>query len=185
MIKKYCDFCEQEQSVIEKQITESFNVKGEQITATITIQVCSECGNEVWNEELEKANEVIVFSAYRKKMGLLQPSEIKAIREKYNLSQASFSKLLGFGEKTITRYENGSIQDVAHDNLIRTMESTSAFKKIWSLRKELLSANDNKKINEVLENNSGVYIMQPRINTKEYNISTSSNTHKRGGIKYA
>lgn len=46
------------------------------------------------------------------------PEEIKAIREQYGLSQRSFSKLLNWGDKTIFRYENGSIQDKAHNSLL-------------------------------------------------------------------
>ena len=46
------------------------------------------------------------------------PEEIKKIREQYGLSQRSFAKLLNWGDKTICRYENGSIQDKAHNSLL-------------------------------------------------------------------
>ena len=42
----------------------------------------------------------------------------KNIRVQYNLSQRSFAKLLNWGDKTIFRYENGSIQDKAHNAIL-------------------------------------------------------------------
>ena len=49
---------------------------------------------------------------------MLLPEEIRKIREQYGLSQRSFAKLLNWGDKTICRYENGSIQDKAHNSLL-------------------------------------------------------------------
>lgn len=46
------------------------------------------------------------------------PEEIKKIREQYGLSQRSFAKLLNWGDKTICRYENGSVQDKVHNSLL-------------------------------------------------------------------
>ena len=46
------------------------------------------------------------------------PKEIKKIREQYGLSQRAFAKLLNWGDKTNYRYENGSIQDRAHNSLL-------------------------------------------------------------------
>lgn len=49
---------------------------------------------------------------------VLLPNEIKKIREQYGLSQRSFAKLLNWEDKTICRYENGSVQDKAHNSLL-------------------------------------------------------------------
>ncbi len=45
----------------------------------------------------------------RAKEGLLQPGEIRAIREDLGLSQAEFEKLLGVGPKTVVRWERGTV----------------------------------------------------------------------------
>ena len=66
------------------------------------------------------------------------------------MSQSSFAKLLGFGEKTITRYENGAIQDVCHDNMIRLMESIDSFSLIWKERKGCLSQREQIEIDSRL-----------------------------------
>lgn len=45
--------------------------------------------------------------------------EIKDIRKRYGLSQHAFARLLGIGEASITRYENGATPTKANANLIR------------------------------------------------------------------
>ena len=92
----------------------------------------------------------------------MQPNEIKKIRKKYNLTQSAFSKLLGFGEKTITRYENGSIQDLAHDNLIRLMNSQNSFMEIWNLHKNKLTQVENENIIKCLEFTT-IYILKENL----------------------
>ena len=49
-------------------------------------------------------------------------NEIKLIRKKYGMNQKEFSQALGFGEITIHRFENGSIQTEAVDAVIRLSE---------------------------------------------------------------
>lgn len=146
MKKMYCVECDKEviTKIIEKE--ETANIKGLEITCKIKVRVCPECGEELLDPDLEDENLDLFYNEYRKQKKLLSPEEIKAIRLKYNLSQTSFARLLGFGEKTIARYENGSIQDTAHDNLIRSMSSVDAFFRLWELRKDCLTENDNKRI---------------------------------------
>ena len=80
--------------------------------------VCAECGEEFYCEEFDNATLINAYNEYRRKHKLLLPEEIKKIREQYGLSQRSFAKLLNWGDKTICRYENGSIQDKAHNSLL-------------------------------------------------------------------
>lgn len=135
----YCSSCEElhDTKIIEKEQT--LSVKGKNITLAVRIRVCQECGEEILDEELDNETLSRFYDEYRRLENLLLPSEIKTIRQRYNLSQSSFAKLLGFGEKTITRYENGAIQDACHDNLIRLMDSWESFVLIWKERKDVLS----------------------------------------------
>ena len=57
------------------------------------------------------------------------PEEIKQIREQYGLSQRSLAKLLNWGDKTIHRYENGSLQDRAHNSMLVFLQEPSNMKK--------------------------------------------------------
>ena len=49
----------------------------------------------------------------------LSPEDIRSIREKYGLSRRAFSQLLGIGEASLARYENGAKPTKANANLIR------------------------------------------------------------------
>ena len=117
-MRKYCEECgrEVETKVVTKR--ESYDVCGESIEVDSQILVCAECGEEFYCEELDNATLIRAYNEYRRRHKLLLPEEIKKIREQYGLSQRSFAKLLNWGDKTICRYENGSIQDKAHNSLL-------------------------------------------------------------------
>ena len=118
LMRKYCEECgkEVETKIITKK--ETYEIYGEQIEVNARILVCAECGEEFYCEELDNTTLVNTYNEYRRRHKLLLPEEIKQIREQYGLSQRGFSKLLNWGDKTICRYENGSIQDKAHNSLL-------------------------------------------------------------------
>lgn len=97
--------------------------KGEEVAFTSTYEYCSNADELLETEEMIKANSLAMKDAYRKKVGLLTSSEIKNIREKYGISQKDFSEVLDWGMATITRYENHQVQDRAHDDVLRKIDS--------------------------------------------------------------
>lgn len=117
-MRKYCEECgrEVETKVIAKK--ETYDVCGEPVEVDAQVLVCADCGEEFYSEELDNATLVRTYNEYRRRHKLLLPEEIKKIREQYGLSQRSFARLLNWGDKTICRYENGSIQDRAHNSLL-------------------------------------------------------------------
>lgn len=117
-MKKYCEKCgkEVETTVITKK--ETYVIYKEPIEVDAQILVCENCGEELYSEELDSLTLINAYNEYRKKHKLLLPEEIKKIREQYGLSQRGFAKLLNWGDKTICRYENGSIQDKAHNSIL-------------------------------------------------------------------
>lgn len=117
-MKKYCDECgrEVDTKVITKK--EVYNVCKEPIEVDAKVLVCSECGEEFYCEKLDNETLKNAYDEYRRRHKLLQPEEIKKIRTQYGLSQRAFAKLLNWGDKTIFRYENGSVQDKAHNSLL-------------------------------------------------------------------
>lgn len=127
-MRKYCEECgrEVEAKIVEKY--EEYDVCGDKIGVNAQVLVCSECGEEFYCEALDNATLMNAYNVYRKRHKLLLPEEIKQIREQYGLSQRSFSKLLNWGDKTICRYENGSIQDKAHNSLLLLLREPSNMK---------------------------------------------------------
>lgn len=145
-MKRFCGNCESMHEITEKKELREYEIKNTKVSAEITILTCNHCGEEIYDRETEINNDRLLFDSYKSKNNLLTSKDIIGIREKYGLSQSSLALILGVGLKTITRYENGSIQDSAHDSLLRLIDLEEGFLLLWSARKTLLSAQENKKI---------------------------------------
>lgn len=117
-MKKFCDVCGKEVKTKVIVKNETYEVFGDEIEVDAKVLTCSECGEELFSEELDNATLVRAYEIYRSRHKLLSPEEIKDIRERYGLSQRSFAKLLNWGDKTVFRYENGSVQDKTHNSLM-------------------------------------------------------------------
>ncbi|MBQ2446477.1 MAG: type II toxin-antitoxin system MqsA family antitoxin [Oscillospiraceae bacterium] len=135
----YCPKCECDNESEVRIVSETYPVKGEDITIEAQVRFCRCCGNDIWDEELDSKNLKKAFGEYSRKHGLLQPEEIRSIREKYGISQVVFARILGFGDKTITRYENGSIPDATHNNLIYLVGSPQIFSDLLNMRKNAIT----------------------------------------------
>lgn len=147
----YCPNCDSDVESAVRTITETYPVKGKSVTIEAHVRFCECCGKDLWDEELDSQNLLDAYAVYRKKHNLLQPLEIRMIREKYNLSQVAFARVLGFGDKTIARYENGSIADCAQNNLIDLVQHPSNFKKLLEKNKEKISEQDYENAQVALE----------------------------------
>lgn len=119
----YCDDCKQMREYDVVARTETYEVKGDPVTIEASVAVCRTCGHELGVEEVDEATLQQAYSVYRSRHGLLQPEEIRSIRSMYGLGQKAFSKLLGWGEVTLARYEGGSIQSAAHDQMLRLVQN--------------------------------------------------------------
>ncbi|MGL6131386.1 MAG: type II TA system antitoxin MqsA family protein [Fusobacteriaceae bacterium] len=101
------------------EIEKTYEVKGTPITFMEKIAVDEKTGEEIFDPILEQENDRRIFDRYKELKGLLTSQKIKEIRLKFGLTQVQFAQILGFGDKTIARYENGSVQDMAQNNLIK------------------------------------------------------------------
>lgn len=119
MRKSFCSICGDFVFSSIQNTTETFHVRGIDITITSPARICENCGEIVFDEVLDDEKLKLVYRGYRNLKGMLQPEEIKEIREKRNLTQEEFSKLLGFN---VARYENGSLQSEEEDRKIRSFE---------------------------------------------------------------
>lgn len=150
-MRKYCEECGRE--VDTKIITknENYDVCGEQIEVEARILVCTDCGEEFYCEELDNATLISAYNEYRRRHRLLMPEEIKKIRKQYGLSQRSFAKLLNWGDKTVCRYENGSIQDKAHNSLLLFLREPGNMRTYLSENEILLDAKQKNKLLETVD----------------------------------
>ena len=147
-MKKYCEECgrEVETEIITKK--ESYSVRGETIEVDAQVLVCVDCGEEFFCEKLDNETLLMAYNEYRRKHRLLLPEEIKRIREQYGLSQRAFANLLNWGDKTICRYENGSIQDKAHNSLLLFLRDPQNMRTYLTENEVLLDERQKNKLME-------------------------------------
>ncbi len=114
----YCPICEKDRQVTPRSSREEYTVRGEKISLDVPRLICGQCGEAMIDDAF--GDPVLkVYAEYRRRHGLLTPEQIRGVREKYSLSQDAFATLLGTSPATFARYEGGSIQDKAYDQLIR------------------------------------------------------------------
>ena len=137
--EKFCPVCEDYRRFTTENRHETYTVRRREITVPTAVEVCTTCGESLFDEARDSELLEHVYANYRKDEGLLTPDEIKAIRNRYRLSQKSLAALLGMSEATINRYENGSLQDSAHDNAIRACENATFVRDLLARNGHLLS----------------------------------------------
>jgi len=147
----FCPHCEVERAVKIKEAEEIFKVRGEPISVLSKVAICTSCGKELVDEELESENFEGAYRKYRKRHGLLSPREIRGIRERYGLSQRALAKLLRWGEVTINRYENGAIQDKVHDDMLRFIVNPRNMREVYERNADALPAQRIKRVQERIE----------------------------------
>lgn len=150
-MRKYCEQCGNEVDTKIVNKNEKYEVCGEIFEVEAQVLLCDVCGEELFCEELDNATLVKVYNEYKRKHKLLLPDEIKSIREQYGLSQRGFAKLLNWGDKTIHRYENGSIQDKAHNSLLLFLRDPENMKKYLAENEILLEERQKERLLKTID----------------------------------
>jgi len=141
MKKVYCPTCDTYTGANIFSKKETFNVKGEDVVVKSSVLICDKCKQDIFDEKLDEKNLELAYTEYRKKHNLLLPTEVKEIREKYDLSQRALSRLLEWGEITVNRYENGAIQDAAHNDILKFISNPENMLEIYEKNNYLLPLN--------------------------------------------
>ena len=118
-MKSYCPTCEKVTDLEEISKEVSFTVRGEEIKLNRNVMHCYTCGDDFEDASSDNDPLPIVYAEYRKRKNYLTPQEISGFRKKYDLSQKELSDLVGIGTATLSRYENGSLQEESHDKLLQ------------------------------------------------------------------
>ena len=118
-----CSCCMENHEVKTVKIIDSINYKNTEVEYEALYFYCDKADEYYMDEHMMKINDISMKDEYRKKKGFLTSREIYELRLKYNISQKDFCMLLGWGEKTITRYERHQVQDKAHDTILKKIDS--------------------------------------------------------------
>lgn len=119
--KRLCQCCMEEHEVRRVLIKEDSIFKGMPVEYNAEYFYCDR-GDEFYSDEnMISANDISMKNAYRRAKGLLTTDEIIAIRAKYKITQSDLCLMLGWGGKTIARYESHQVQDRAYDMILRKL----------------------------------------------------------------
>lgn len=118
-----CPNCEKTTELEHIRTTEEFNVRGEFIPVSVEYYKCLEC-EETFEDPRSKEEPLAkAYKEYRRRCGMLLPEEIRDLRKRYGLIQKELSELLGWGGATLSRYENGALQDQSHDRILQLVKN--------------------------------------------------------------
>ncbi len=120
---RICPCC-MEDHEIQTVIVDEMNIfKDVSVEYKAEYNYCSKTDEMYADEQQVSANDIAMKNAYRAAVGLLTSDQIAAIRLRYGISQGDLCLLLGWGAKTITRYESHQVQDIAHDTILRKIST--------------------------------------------------------------
>lgn len=167
---KICISCMKTHDVKTVSLEEHTTFKNMPVTYMADYYYCDITDELYMDETMISRNDMRMKDSYRKTMGLLTSQNIRAIRAKYTISQSDLCTLLGWGGKTITRYESHQVQDKAHDTILKKLDQDPEwFLYLLSEAADQLSADTYEKYHEsatyLYENNQDCY-MRKAINAK-------------------
>ncbi|MBI3234855.1 MAG: DUF4065 domain-containing protein, partial [Bacteroidetes bacterium] len=89
--------------------------------------LCEDSGEQFTTTSLDEVNMNQIYNQYRDKFNIPFPDEIIRIREKYGLSAAKMSEILGLGINSYRQYEAGEMPSMANAKLIQMADDPKKF----------------------------------------------------------
>lgn len=93
--------------------------------AAVTLRVdlpvrrCEACDFEFLDHEGERLR----HEAVCRHLGVLTPTEVRAVRKRHGMTRSAFAQVTGLGEATLNRWENGAVvQNLANDRYLRLLD---------------------------------------------------------------
>lgn len=140
--RDFCIECRKETEYILQKKDIVKKIKDKNYTFTITIAVCTECGEEMNIPGLIDKNIREIDEQYRAAEELVSIDDIERFMKIYKIGKAPLSLAIGFGEITITRYLEGQIPSKEYSDIIKEALSSPTYmkKKLVENREKLTDA---------------------------------------------
>ena len=110
-------------TMVDRRSVLKVSVNGEEVSVPSALHLrCPKCQEVVLRFSDGRRLQEDAIAVYRKKHGLLSADEIRAIRERFGLTQSELARLLHLGANTISRWESGrNVQTEAMEMLLRLL----------------------------------------------------------------
>lgn len=97
----------------------------------VQIPFCENCGAPIYIEEVEDKINKEANRKIREQREIISREEILEIQERYHVSQKFLSKLLGWGEITLTRYINKNYTpNITNSNRLKELKNPYVFQRL-------------------------------------------------------
>lgn len=123
-------FTGKEMSIVKEWRTMSF--RKDEFKVLFHSYKCEDTGEQFEDDAFAQLNYNQLVNQYRVKYSIPFPEQIISIREKYNLSAAKMSEILGFGTNGYRQYEGGEVPNQSNAKLIQLADDPHEFKKLVS-----------------------------------------------------
>jgi HTH-type transcriptional regulator/antitoxin MqsA len=125
MAEERCWLCDEPANLVTEP--REITMGSRRVVVEDTFYRCSACGETFYRPGMMDETLRRGAAAVRREDGLLNCDEIRAIRARYGLSQAGLETLIGAGEKTVVRWERGTVaQNATADTLLRVLRDHPA-----------------------------------------------------------
>ena len=140
--RDFCIECRKETRYFLRKKDIVKTIKDKEYIFTITVAVCTECGEEMSIHGLFDKNVQEIDEQYRAAEGLVSNDDIERLMKIYKIGKAPLSLALGFGEITVPRYLEGQIPSKEYSDIIKSALSSPAYmkKKLIKNREKLTDA---------------------------------------------
>jgi transcriptional regulator with XRE-family HTH domain/uncharacterized phage-associated protein len=138
-----------------KKEWQTLSYRKEEFRVRYHYYVCVDTREQFTTDDLDSLNITQVHNQYRAKYGIPFSDEIRDIRQKYGLSAAKMSEVLGLGVNIYRNYEAGEIPSVATGRLIRMAEDPGEFNKLVQLSKNAFEPAEFEKLEKKLHHAIG------------------------------
>ncbi len=131
--KVFCTECLELKNYNIQTVKVTRMLKGNEFTFFSERAFCNTCNEEIEIEELVDLENKKLYEEYKKKNNIISIEEIKLITTKYDIGKRNLSKVLGFGELTITRYIAGYIPKKEYsDKLYKVLNDSDYYYELLS-----------------------------------------------------
>ena len=137
-------FTGKEMKVVYEKDTWKF--RGEEFEYLHTAWRCEDTGEQFTTTESDDAGYMQVTNQYRAKYGIPYTDEIIAVRNRYGVSAAKMSLILGIGVNQYRLYEQGEVPSVSNGRMIRSVMNPKVMLELVESSKNELSQTEYSKI---------------------------------------
>lgn len=162
-------FADCEAHVVQEQRTIKF--RGDEYAYVYSCYECELTKERFTTTDMDEENVQQVYRQYRSRYGIPSSGDIAQLKEKYGISSARLSLILGFGENQISNYIDGEVPNKANGKTLSAIKDPRVFMRYVELAREQLKTSVFEKLVSRLQEMIGPYssvdVSEPTIQVAE------------------